>query len=72
MKVKCPDCETKFDLDVNTYEEEDLVECPECAATLIVKVKGGKFICVPEREKYEEYSLEEYYDENSDYAYDHD
>lgn len=61
MKVKCPDCETKFEMNVNEYEEEDFLECPECSAPLIVKVRNGKFVLMPEREKYDEYSLEEYY-----------
>ena len=68
MKVKCPDCDTRFDLDVNEYDEEDLVECPECAASLIVKVREGRFVLVPERQKYNDYSLEEFLEENgSDY-----
>ena len=64
MKVKCPDCEVKIDLNVNEHEEEDFIDCPECSAALIVKVRGGRFVLVPEREKYDEYSLEEYYDDN--------
>jgi DNA-directed RNA polymerase subunit RPC12/RpoP len=64
VKVKCPECEIKFDLDVNEHEEEDFIDCPDCSASLIVKVRGGRFVLVPEREKYEEYSLESYYEEN--------
>jgi DNA-directed RNA polymerase subunit RPC12/RpoP len=66
MKVRCPDCEIKIDVDVNEYEEEDFLDCPECSASLIVKVRSGRFVLVPEREKYDDYSLEEYYDDNSE------
>jgi len=72
MKVKCPECEQEFDLDIDEYEEGDFVECPECGASLMVKVKYGRLTLVPETEKYEEYSLEEYYDEYEDEDYSSD
>lgn len=70
MKVKCPECEAEIDLNIDEYEEGDFIECPSCGSNLVVKVKYGKITLAPEIEKYEEYSLEEYYDdyEKEDYG----
>lgn len=43
LNVTCPECEEKFDLDKNEYDEGDAVECPECGLNLKVRVKKGKF-----------------------------
>ena len=60
MKVKCLDCDESFELDKNEYDEGDLTECPECAATFIIKVKNGKFALASEKDKYDEYDLSEF------------
>ncbi|MBI4043684.1 MAG: hypothetical protein HY393_02680 [Candidatus Diapherotrites archaeon] len=58
-KVKCPECEERFDLDVIEYDDNDTVECPECYAALLVRVQEGKVRVVPETEKYEDITIEE-------------
>ena len=57
-KVKCPDCEERFELDIIEYDDNDAIECPECYASLLVKVHEGKVKVVPETEKYEDLSAE--------------
>jgi len=42
MKVTCPRCGKKFELEPEIYEEGDTVECPECGAELSVVKKGRK------------------------------
>ncbi|HLC36570.1 MAG TPA: hypothetical protein VJK05_03100 [archaeon] len=64
MKVKCPSCEERIDINVNEFEEGDNFDCPECNSEYILKVKSGKFVLKPESSKYDNYSLEEYYDES--------
>ncbi len=59
MKVKCPECKEGFDLSVNDYEEDDLLQCPECTVDLVVKVNEGKFKLVTEKEKYFNEELDE-------------
>lgn len=63
MRVKCLNCEEMFDLDTNEYEEGDFVDCPECDETFIIEVKSGRFMLKLEHEKYDDYSLEEYYED---------
>ncbi len=65
MKVKCPGCEERFDVDKNEYDEDDVLDCPECEETLILKVKGGKFVAKLDKEKYDE-DLEDYYNEEDE------
>jgi len=59
MRVKCPDCREKIEVDVNEYEEGDCIDCPECGLDLILEVKGGKFSATTEKAKYYDEDLEE-------------
>ncbi|MDO8628092.1 MAG: hypothetical protein Q7K42_06500, partial [Candidatus Diapherotrites archaeon] len=53
MKIKCTECDEKIDIDKNEYDEGEHIECPECFADLILKVKAGKFRAVSaDSEKY--------------------
>ena len=61
MKVKCPECHEEFELDNNEYDEHDRVECPECSADLLVKVKGGKFKLATDKEKYFDEDLNQFF-----------
>lgn len=65
MKVKCPECSEKFELDKNEHDEGDFVNCPECDSDLILKVKNGSFSLKSEKDKYSDYEdeLENYYGE---------
>ena len=58
MKVKCPKCKEKFDIDKNSHDEGDSVECPECGASSILAVKKGIFHLEPEESKYDKYEEE--------------
>jgi Zn finger protein HypA/HybF involved in hydrogenase expression len=60
VKVKCPECEENFDIDKNSYDEGDLVECPECKAFLNVEVRGGKLVFTSDKEKYYGEDVEEF------------
>jgi Zn finger protein HypA/HybF involved in hydrogenase expression len=41
LKVKCPDCKHRFDIDENEYDEGDYLSCPECNLELTVEVSSG-------------------------------
>lgn len=64
MKAKCPECSEEIEVDKNEVEENDPLECPECFAQLIVKIKGGKIRLSTEKEKYFEESISEFYNED--------
>jgi len=57
----CPSCKEMFGIDKNLYDEGDVLPCPECDTTLIIKVKGGKLSVKLETEKYDDEFDEEYY-----------
>ena len=64
MKVTCPECNEKFDLDANEYDQGDSAECPECSAELIVFVKKGKLGVKTPKSEYYSSELEEFYEED--------
>jgi len=41
-KVRCPDCKERFEIELQDYDEGDLLNCPECNLELVVEVKEGK------------------------------
>lgn len=52
MKVKCPDCKQKFEIDENEYDEGDFLNCPECNLEMTVVLdKGGKIKVKTAKEK---------------------
>ena len=64
MKVKCPECEERIDLDVNEFDQGDPVECPECSAELIVFIKKGRLAVKTPKADYYDSELEELYEED--------
>lgn len=38
LKVKCPDCKHKFEIDENDFDEGDYLNCPECNLELTVQL----------------------------------
>lgn len=60
MEVKCPECKEMFDLDLNEFDEGDVVECPECGSESKVKVSGGKFKLASHREELHDFDEIEY------------
>jgi len=55
-KVKCPECNERFEADLKEYDEGDSIDCPECSAELIVKfdAKGKPKIVTPKEKFLEE------------------
>lgn len=62
MKVRCPDCRERFELDQHEYEEGDFLSCPECAIDLVIMVKKGKLKVVSDKEKFMEEESDEFVD----------
>ncbi len=54
MKAVCPACREEFDVDKNTHEEGDLVDCPECGESCVIAVRKGKFVLKTEKSKYDD------------------
>ena len=63
MKVKCPKCKELFDIDKNSHDEGDTVDCPECGASSVVVVKKGRMLLEPEESKYDSVD-EDYFGED--------
>jgi hypothetical protein len=63
LKVKCPDCKYKFDIDNNEYDDGDYLSCPDCNLELAIelddfgklKVKTSKEKELDELEEFDEY-----------------
>ncbi len=66
MKAKCPKCKEPIELNPNTHDEGDSIECPECGAQLTVTLKKGLLGVEPEHSKYEGYE-EEFLPPEEDY-----
>ena len=65
MKVACPECDERFELDVNEFDQGDTAECPECSAELIVFVKKGKLgVKTPKASYYDSELEEQLYEED--------
>lgn len=66
MKVKCPDCKYKFDIDQNEYDDGDYLSCPDCNLELAIELNDfGKLRVktAKEKELNELDEFDEYYDE---------
>ena len=64
MKVICPQCNEKFELDKNEYDEVDRVECPECGELSKIKVVKGVFKLKAKKEDIHNYDEIDYSDED--------
>ena len=65
MKVKCPDCKYRFDIEENEYDEGDYLSCPDCNLELAVELGiGGKIKIKTAREKeLDEEEFEEFFED---------
>ncbi len=63
-KVRCPDCKEKFEIELEEFDEGDLLNCPECNLELIVEVNEGQSkIRVSKEKAIEETDFDEFYEE---------
>ena len=63
-KVRCPDCKEKFEIELEEFDEGDLLNCPECNLELIVEVNEGlQKIRVSKEKAIEESDFDEFYEE---------
>ncbi len=65
MKIRCPDCKEKFQIDTNEYDDGDYLNCPECNLEMTVILEKGKIKLKATREKEldEESEFDEYFDD---------
>ena len=65
MKVKCPDCNHRFDIEENDYFEGDCLNCPDCNLDLVVEVDllGKIKIKTVKEKELEEGDFEDFFDE---------
>lgn len=71
MKKLCPDCATRFEVNLAEYDEGDAITCPDCNLEFtLITDKAGKFKLVEsktlEMEELDETEIEE----SDDYDYD--
>ena len=67
-KFRCPDCRSRFELEINDYDEGDYINCPECNLELVVELSSGKAALKTAKEKDideedEAGSFDEFYEE---------
>ena len=51
--VKRPVCDEAFDVEVDMYEDGDVLTCPNCGADLEISIDGSKVHLVPTEESEE-------------------
>ena len=63
-KVRCPDCKGRFEIDLEEFDEGDLLNCPECNLELIIEVNEGQSkIRVSKEKVMDETDFDEFYEE---------
>ena len=63
-KVRCPDCNERFEIELNEFDEGDLLNCPECNLELVVEVNEGvSKIRISKEKAIEETDFGEFYEE---------
>jgi len=63
-KVRCPDCKERFEIDLEEFDEGDLLNCPECNLELIIEVNEGQSkIRVSKEKVMDETDFDEFYEE---------
>ena len=63
-KVRCPDCKERFEIELEEFDEGDLLNCPECNLELIVEVNEGvSKIRISKEKAIEETDFGEFYEE---------
>jgi len=63
-KVRCPDCNERFEIEMQDFDEGDLINCPECNLELIIEVMEGKSNLRIAKEKVmDETDFDEFYEE---------
>ncbi len=65
LKVRCPDCKYRFEIDENEYDEGDYLNCPDCNLELTVEVDiAGKLKIKTVKEKeLDDSEFEDYFEE---------
>ena len=51
MKVKCPDCKQRFNVNMNEFDDGDLLNCPECNLEMTIILDCGKLNVLATKEK---------------------
>ncbi len=51
MKVKCPDCKQRFNVDMGEFDDGDLLNCPECNLEMTVILDSGRLNVLATKEK---------------------
>jgi len=63
-KVRCPDCKERFEIELEEFDEGDLLNCPACNLELIVEVNEGQpKIRVSKEKVIDETDFDEFYEE---------
>ncbi len=62
-KIRCPECEDIFSIELDEYEDGDYLNCPECNLELVVISHNGNLSVKPTKEKEFDESFDEFYDE---------
>jgi len=71
MKKLCPDCSTRFDVNLDEYDEGDAVTCPECNLEFTVTSNSAGKLNLIESKELEMEGLDEVEpDDGGDYDYD--
>lgn len=67
LKIKCPDCKHRFDIERNEYDAGDFLSCPECNLELTIELNDtGKMRVktAKEKELEDEEAFDEFYEED--------
>ncbi len=51
--VKCPVCDESFDIEVDMYEDGDVLTCANCGADLEIAIDGNRVVLTPTEENEE-------------------
>ncbi len=63
-KVRCPECGGTFEIELEDFDEGDLLNCSECNLELVIEVNEGKpKLRVSKEKAMEETDFDEFYEE---------
>jgi len=63
-KIKCPECEETFSIELDEYDDGDYLACPECNLELVVVLSAtGRLSVKPAKEVDLENGYDEFYSE---------
>jgi len=58
-KIKCPECEESFSIEIDEFEDGDYLNCPDCNLEFVAVSNNGRLSVKTSKEK----ELEEDYNE---------